>query len=173
MCVDPATALAITSITSTALTAGEGVAAYMQGKANEKSFKNAARQELMNTAVEESAVRKEGRKFAARQRIQALASGGDVASGSLDAIAIADTQQLELNALMRRYAGETKAENLRFQGRSAARVGAITASGNFMQAGVEAIGAGSRVDWGVFGQTADAVTTKKSLHSSPQMNSFF
>ena len=130
------------------------MATYMQGKADEKTYKTAARQELMNTAVEESQYRKQSRKFAARQRNQALKPGGDVASGSLAEIAAADTETMELNALMRRYAGETEAENLRFQGRSAAASGGIAAAGHFMQAGVEAIGSYGNGDFDAFKKKA-------------------
>ena len=154
MCVDPVTAAAIAATASAVTTAGQGVATYMQGKADEKGYKQAARQELMNTAVEESQYRKESRKFAARQRNQALKSGGDVASGSLAEIAKADSQTMELNALMRRYAGETEAESLRFKGRSAAAGATISAAGPFMQAGVEAIGASANGDFDAFKKKA-------------------
>lgn len=150
MCADPATLAAIAAASQVAMTAGEGVAGYMQGKATEKAYKNAAQQELINTATEESGMRRKMRKFSARQRVQALRSGGDVASGSLAEIAAEDTETMELNALMRRYAGEVEAENLQFQGRSEARSGAIGGAFKFMQAGAEAIGADARGDFDAF-----------------------
>lgn len=150
MCIDPVTAAAIAATSAAVSTAGMGVATYMQGKSDEKAYKNAARQELINTTVEEAGYRRETRKFAARQRVQALASGGDVADGSLAEIAREDASTLELNALMRRYAGETEAENLKFKGRSAASSGGIKAAGMFMQAGTDALGSYSRGDFDAF-----------------------
>lgn len=150
MCMNPATATAVAAAASAAMTAGQGVLAYQQGKAQEKSLKNAARQELINTAVEETEYRREARKFSANQRVQALASGGDTATGSLDAVQSEDAATLELNALMRRYAGETEADNLKFQGRAAARAGTIEMGTSFLKAGVEAVGANSRGDFDAF-----------------------
>lgn len=151
MCVDPATATAVASIGSIAMTAGQGALGYVQGKATDKAMKQAARQELMATATEESALRREQRKFSANQRVAALATGGDVASGSLKAVLDDDVQTMELNALMRRYGGETRAEQLRFKGANAQRTGLIQGAGAFMQAGVEALGAQGRNDFAAFG----------------------
>lgn len=150
MCVDPATAMAIASAASATMTAAGGAVTYAQGKAEEKGYKTAAKQELMNTAVEETAYRQEARKFAANQRLQALAGGGDVASGSTSLVLDEDTRTMELNALMRRYTGETAAENLKFKGRSAARSGAIAGGMALMQAGVEAVGSQSKGDFAAF-----------------------
>lgn len=147
MCVDPATAMAVASVTATV---GEGVLSYAQGQATDKAYKQAARQELLSTAHEEAGLRREQRKFAANQRLAALATGGDVASGSISAVLDDDVQTMELNALMRRYAGETRASELRFQGSQAQRMGTIMAGGKLLQAGVEAIGSGSFGDFAGF-----------------------
>ncbi len=150
MCVDPATATAIAAVSSSVMTAGQGVLSYAQGQAVDKQYKQAARQELLATAHEEAGLRREHRKFAANQRVAALATGGDASSGSLAEVIDDDVQTMELNALMRRYAGETRADELKFQGSNAQRMGTIDAVGGFMQAGVEAIGANSRGDFDVF-----------------------
>lgn len=139
MCVDPATmALAATAVSSASQVA-QGVLGYQQGKASEKAYKQAARSELQKTVYEESNMRREAQQFASRQRLQMLAQGGDVASGTNEAIATADARTLEMQALMRRYEGEVAAENLRTQGRQEARAGAIGAGFSFVSAGVEAM----------------------------------
>lgn len=155
MCVGTETALAVAAIASSTMSAAQGVMAYGEGQQKKKSYRAAARQELINTAVEETEYRREARKFSARQRVNALATGGDVSSGSLDAALSEDAQTLELNALMRRYAGETEADGLKFQGTQAMRSGQAALGMGFMQAGVEAIGANSRGDFDVFKKAKD------------------
>ena len=139
MCVDPATMAMTAAAVSSLSQVGQGIVQYQQGKASEKAYKRAARSELQKTAYDESNMRQEARQFASRQRLQMLAQGGDVASGTNEAIATADARTLEMQALMRRYEGETEAENLRTQGRQAARAGTIGAGFSFISAGVEAM----------------------------------
>lgn len=154
MCVDPVTATAIAATASAVGTVGEGIMAYSQGQAANKEYKAAANKELLNSAIEETQIRKDSRKFAAEQRLAALAGGGDVASGSASAVMDADARTLELNALMRRYSGETDAENLKQKGRNAKKAGKIAAAGKFMRAGVEAIGSFGNGDFDGFKKAA-------------------
>lgn len=160
MCIDPATAAIAASAISAAATAGQGIAGYMQGKATEKAYKQQARVELQNAAIEETQMRKEGARFMARQRLQLLASGADISTGTADVLASSDASRLELSALMRRYEGETEAEALRHEGRSAARSGAVNMGFSFLQAGAQALG--SQQQWsGLQGTGAPAVRSKR------------
>jgi hypothetical protein len=138
MCVDPATAALIVSVTATA---GQGVAAYAQGQAQSSGLKTAADQATMASAVEETNIRRQSREFLAQQRVQALGSGADIRSGSLAQVAETDAATLELNALMRRYEGQVEREDLRFQARQATRAGTIALGTSLLSAGSQALGA--------------------------------
>ena len=137
MCVDPGTAALIVS---TIATVGQGVAAYGEGQATDKAMKQAARPELMAGAIEETNMRKSSREFLAKQRVQGLASGVDVASGSFARVAEEDAQTLELNALMRRYEGEQASDSLKYQGRQAQRAGTMALGTSLLSAGADALG---------------------------------
>lgn len=128
------------AVVSTIATVGQGVAAYGEGQATDKAMKQAARQELMAGAIEETNMRKTSREFLAKQRVQGLASGVDISSGSFDLLAKEDTQTLELNALMRRYEGEQASDALKFQGSQAQRAGTMALGTSILSAGADALG---------------------------------
>lgn len=136
MCVDPVTAALVVSGIATV---GQGVAAYAEGQATDKAMKQAARQELTAGAIEETNIRKSSREFLSKQRVQGLASGVDISSGSFDALATEDAKTLEVNALMRRYEGELASDQLKFQGRQAQRAGTMALGTSILSAGADAL----------------------------------
>lgn len=161
MCMDPATAAVAAAAISAASTAGQGIAGYMQGKATERAYKQAAKSELQKTALEEASIRESSKRFLANQRLQMLAQGGDIASGTNEAIATSDVRQLELDALMRRYEGEVEAENLKHEGRSAAREGAVGMGFSFLNAGAQALG-GQPQQWQGFSGSGKSQMSKRN-----------
>lgn len=151
MCLDPVTMAAIAAAGSAVLGVGQSAMAYRGGKEAEQGLKEQARQETLASALEETQMRMNARRFAASQRVAALKAGGDISSGSTAAVLDADVRSMELDALMKRYGGQVKAENLRSRGRQAAKAGAIEAGFGLMRTAVDAVGAGSRGDFKGFG----------------------
>lgn len=136
MCVDPATAAMMVSAGTKVV---QGGLSYAQGQAQGSTYRQAASQAIMQSAVEETNIRRQSREFLARQRVQALSSGAEVTSGSLAQITEADAETLELNALMRRYEGQQEYSMLRQQGRIATRQGTLGLAGGLLGAGAEVL----------------------------------